>query len=229
VLGIVVAHSRLSSLTWILPANEIFTDIKSRWEAQGMHIYDLTEASAGKLSPEYPIEHHRDHEASAGHMDFSANRRANSASTSNSVDNLAIKSSSDSDDATAAKLGSKSSLDRSDQVIAFRQVESQEGIPNPLAVATGATFTISSFVFVSWIILRILFHLLSLTQRPFARPGVLTILNYSVRIPSDLEVTIYCGLLWIASQLVDPCYIFLTRWIGSISDRLKPLPSIVGD
>ncbi|KAK4948760.1 hypothetical protein LTR10_012765 [Elasticomyces elasticus] len=38
VAGIVVAHSKAMSLTWMLPAHEIFADIKSRWELHGFSV-----------------------------------------------------------------------------------------------------------------------------------------------------------------------------------------------
>jgi len=45
VVGIVVAHSKTSPMTWMLPAHAIFADIKHRWATYGFIIHELPHVS----------------------------------------------------------------------------------------------------------------------------------------------------------------------------------------
>jgi hypothetical protein len=121
VLGIVVAHSRASSLTWILPMNKILADIKSRWESQGIHISSLTKTSDGEASPKHRIEHHPgDHEAAAKRMrSLLAYRSTDRSSTSNSVSNLPVISDSNDDDAKTTGPCAEHPLNRVEQAISL--------------------------------------------------------------------------------------------------------------
>jgi hypothetical protein len=123
VLGIVVAHSRASSLTWILPMNEILADIKSRWESQGIHISSLTKTSDSEASPKHHIEHHPDdHEAAAKRMrSLLAYRSIDRSSTSNSVSNLPVISDSNDDDAKTTGPCAEHSRNRVQQTLSLGQ------------------------------------------------------------------------------------------------------------